>query len=101
MATVKFLDAAQKVTGSCHMFEASAFGRILFDCGMHQGGNRVDRKQKETFLFDPHTIDAVIPSHAHLDHSGMLPKLLNDGYNGPNHCADGTADLLQSCYLTQ
>jgi metallo-beta-lactamase family protein len=99
MATVKFLGAAQEVTGSCHMFEAPAFGRILFDCGMHQGGNSVDRVQKESFLFDPHTIDAVILSHAHLDHSGMLPKLVHDGYNGPIHCADATADLLQVMLL--
>jgi metallo-beta-lactamase family protein len=99
MATVKFLGAAQEVTGSCHMFEAPAFGRILFDCGMHQGGNRVDREQKETFLFDPQTIDAVILSHAHLDHSGMLPKLVHDGYNGPIHCADATADLLKVMLL--
>ncbi len=99
MATVKFLGAAQEVTGSCHMFEAPAFGRILFDCGMHQGGSRVDREQKETFLFDPKTIDAVILSHAHLDHSGMLPKLVHDGYDGPIHCADATADLLQVMLL--
>jgi metallo-beta-lactamase family protein len=99
MATVKFLGAAQEVTGSCHMFEAPAFGRILFDCGMHQGGNSVDRVQKESFLFDPHTIDTVILSHAHLDHSGMLPKLVHDGYNGPIHCADATADLLQVMLL--
>jgi metallo-beta-lactamase family protein len=99
MATVKFLGAAQEVTGSCHMFEAPAFGRILFDCGMHQGGKRANREQRETFLFDPHTIDAVILSHAHLDHSGMLPKLVHDGYNGPIHCADATADLLQVMLL--
>lgn len=99
MATVKFLGAAQEVTGSCHMLEAPAFGRILFDCGMHQGGSNVDREQKESFLFDPKTIDAVILSHAHLDHSGMLPKLVHNGYDGPIHCADATADLLQVMLL--
>ncbi|WP_299074326.1 MBL fold metallo-hydrolase [uncultured Paraglaciecola sp.] len=95
MATVKFLGAAQEVTGSCHMLEAPAFGRILFDCGMHQGGNRVDREQTETFLFDPQSIDAVVLSHAHLDHSGLLPKLVHNGYKGPIYCADATADLLK------
>ena len=60
MATIKFLGAAQEVTGSCHMLEAPSLGRILLDCGMHQGGSRVDREQQEIFLFDPHTIDAVI-----------------------------------------
>lgn len=99
MATVTFLGAAQEVTGSCHMFEAPAFGRILFDCGMHQGGSRVDREQQETFLFAPQSIDAVILSHAHLDHSGMLPKLVHDGYTGPIHCADATADLLRVMLL--
>jgi metallo-beta-lactamase family protein len=99
MATVKFLGAAQEVTGSCHMFEAPAFGRILFDCGMHQGGSQANREQQETFMFDPKTIDAVILSHAHLDHSGMLPKLVHDGYNGPIHCADATADLLHVMLL--
>jgi metallo-beta-lactamase family protein len=99
MATVKFLGAAQEVTGSCHMFEAPAFGRILFDCGMRQGGSNVDREQKETFLFDPKTIDAVILSHAHLDHSGKLPKLVHQGYDGPIHCAVATADLLHVMLL--
>jgi metallo-beta-lactamase family protein len=99
MATVKFLGAVQEVTGSSHMFEAPGFGRILFDCGMHQGGSNVDRVQKETCLFDPHTIDAVILSHAHLDYSGMLPKLVHDGYSGPIYCAAATADLLQVILL--
>jgi metallo-beta-lactamase family protein len=99
MATIKFLGAAQEVTGSCHMLEAPSLGRILLDCGMHQGGSRVDREQQEIFLFDPHTIDAVILSHAHLDHSGMLPQLVHDGYDGPIHCADATADLLQVMLL--
>ena len=99
MATVRFLGAAQEVTGSCHMLEASTLGRILFDCGMHQGGSRVDREQQQIFLFDPPTIDAVFLSHAHLDHSGMLPKLVHDGYNGPIHCADATAELLHVMLL--
>jgi metallo-beta-lactamase family protein len=76
MATVRFLGAAQEVTGSCHMIEAPTLGRILFDCGMHQGGSRVDREQQQIFLFDPPTIDAVFLSHAHLDHSGMLPTVI-------------------------
>lgn len=94
MATIKFLGAAQEVTGSCYLLESTASGRILLDCGMHQGGNSTDRMGNERFMFDPRQIDAVILSHAHLDHSGMLPKLVHDGFNGPIHCTRATAELL-------
>jgi metallo-beta-lactamase family protein len=96
MATIKFFGAAQEVTGSCHMLESPSFGRIILDCGMHQGGSSVHRIQNEKFLFSPGSIDAVILSHAHLDHSGMLPKLVHEG---PIHCADATADLLKVMLL--
>ena len=95
MATIKFFGAAQEVTGSCHLLESPSIGRILLDCGMHQGGGRTNRINGEGFLFDPATIDAVVLSHAHLDHSGMLPKLVSEGFRGPIHCADATADLLK------
>jgi metallo-beta-lactamase family protein len=99
MTTIKFFGAAQEVTGSCHLLESPSFGRILLDCGMHQGGRHSDRINGEGFMFDPITIDAVVLSHAHLDHSGMLPKLVNEGFNGAIHCADATADLLQIMLL--
>jgi metallo-beta-lactamase family protein len=99
MATIKFFGAAQEVTGSCHMLESPAVGRILLDCGMHQGGSSVRRIQEETFLFEPNSIDAVVLSHGHLDHSGMLPKLVHEGFDGPIYCADATADLLQVMLL--
>lgn len=99
MATIKFFGAAQEVTGSCHMLESPVFGRILLDCGMHQGGNSVNRIQDDNFLFSPTTIDAVVLSHAHLDHSGMLPKLVHQGFEGPIYCADATADLLKVMLL--
>ncbi|MFT4939168.1 MAG: metallo-beta-lactamase family protein [Paraglaciecola sp.] len=99
MANIKFFGAAQEVTGSCHMLESPSFGRILLDCGMHQGGSSVSRIQREHFMFAPHTIDAVVLSHAHLDHSGMLPKLVREGFNGPIFCADATAELLEVMLL--
>ena len=99
MANIKFFGAAQEVTGSCHMLESTSFGRVLLDCGMHQGGGSVGRLQQESFMFDPHTIDAVILSHAHLDHSGMLPKLVSKGFSGPIYCADATAELLEVMLL--
>ncbi|MCF7982192.1 MAG: MBL fold metallo-hydrolase [Pseudomonadales bacterium] len=94
MATLKFLGAAQEVTGSCYLLESPALGRIILDCGMHQGGDAVERINKEQFEFDPAQIDAVILSHAHLDHSGLLPKLVHEGFLGPIYCTEATADLL-------
>ena len=95
MATITFYGAAQEVTGSCHLLEAPGLGRILLDCGMHQGGDAVERIQDEQFAFDPASIDAVVLSHAHLDHSGMLPRLCKEGFSGPIYCTRATADLLE------
>ena len=95
MATITFLGAAQEVTGSCHLLESPAIGRVLLDCGMHQGGDAVERIQDEEFSFDPATIDAVVLSHAHLDHSGLLPKLCHEGFSGPVICTRATAQLLE------
>jgi len=94
MATITFHGAAQEVTGSCHMVESSSFGCVLLDCGMHQGGHNVERIQKEVFEFNPAKIDAVILSHAHLDHSGMLPKLVSQGFSGSIYCSRATVGLL-------
>jgi metallo-beta-lactamase family protein len=95
MATITFLGAAQEVTGSCHQLESPSVGRILLDCGMHQGGDAVERIQDEQFAFDPATIDAVVLSHAHLDHSGLLPRLVHEGFTGPVICTQATAELLE------
>lgn len=95
MATITFLGAAQEVTGSCHLLEGAGIGRVLLDCGMHQGGDAVERIQDEKFAFDPATIDAVVLSHAHLDHSGMLPRLRHEGFTGPVICTRATAQLLE------
>ena len=95
MATITFLGAAQEVTGSCHLLEGPGIGRVLLDCGMHQGGDAVKRIQDEEFAFDPATIDAVVLSHAHLDHSGLLPRLRHEGFTGPVICTRATAELLE------
>lgn len=95
MATLTFHGAAREVTGSCYLLQSPALGTVLLDCGMHQGGDAVERIQRETFTFDPRSIDAVILSHSHLDHTGLLPKLVNRGFSGPVHCTAATADLLE------
>jgi len=94
MATITFLGAAQEVTGSCHLLESPALGSVLLDCGMHQGGDAVERIQDEEFAFEPASIDAVLLSHAHLDHCGMLPKLYHEGFRGDIICNRATAELL-------
>ncbi|RLQ21665.1 MBL fold metallo-hydrolase [Seongchinamella sediminis] len=94
MADLTFLGAAREVTGSCHLLESPALGRVLLDCGMHQGGDAVERIQDEEFAFDPQTIDAVLLSHAHLDHSGLLPRLYREGFRGMVVCTRATAELL-------
>lgn len=94
MATLTFFGAAQEVTGSCHLLEATELGRVLLDCGMHQGGDAVRRLANDRFDFDPASIDAVVLSHAHLDHSGLLPKLVHEGFRGRILCTRATVDLL-------
>ncbi|MEP0203267.1 MAG: MBL fold metallo-hydrolase [Halioglobus sp.] len=94
MAALTFFGAAQEVTGSCHQLCSESTGTLLLDCGMHQGGDAVDRVRDEQFEFDPAAIDAVVLSHAHLDHSGLLPKLVHEGFGGPILCTHATLELL-------
>jgi len=89
---ITFHGAAGEVTGSCHLVEANGH-RVLLDCGMFQGGHESDDKNHAAFPFDAATIDAVVLSHAHIDHSGRLPLLLKRGFKGPIHTHPATADL--------
>lgn len=92
MASIQFLGAAGEVTGSCHLLRAAG-KKILLDCGMIQGGREEDGRNRERFPFDPGEIDAVILSHAHIDHSGRLPLLVKRGFAGRIHTQHATADL--------
>ena len=94
MARLTFHGAARQVTGSCYLLETQDNFRILIDCGMHQGGDIVERIHQETFSFDPASIDVLILSHAHLDHSGLIPVLVHQGFKGPIYCTTGTLKLL-------
>ncbi len=87
-----FLGAAGEVTGSCYLVEAGAT-RFLIDCGMFQGGRAADYKNRR-FSFDPRRVDFVLLSHAHIDHSGLIPRLAAAGFRGPVYATRATCDLL-------
>lgn len=89
-----FLGAAGEVTGSCYLIETDGL-RFLVDCGMFQGGREADKKNRTAFDFDPETIDFVLLTHAHIDHSGLLPRLSVWGFKGPVYATSATNDLLQ------
>ncbi len=94
MATLTFYGAITGVTGSLYLLETGG-KRILLECGLIQGSYEEEKGNEAPFPFDPKTIDAVILSHAHLDHSGRLPKLVNDGFKGPIYMTMPTCDLLE------
>jgi len=91
---ITFLGAAHEVTGSCHLIETGS-KKILFDCGMFQGGDYNEGKNHEDFLFDPKSIDVVLVSHAHLDHTGRIPKLVREGFKGKIYATKATCELAQ------
>lgn len=95
---VKFLGAAESVTGSRYLIEVDSF-RFLFDCGLFQGMKELRLRNWDTFPVDPASIDAVVISHAHIDHTGYLPKLVKDGFNGPIYCTKPSADLMEIMLL--
>ena len=89
---ITFLGAARAVTGSCHMVEACG-KRFLVDLGMFQGTLTEQILNYEPFEFDVNSIDFVILTHAHIDHSGRIPKLFKAGYKNPVYCTPATYDL--------
>ncbi len=111
MALLSFLGATRQVTGSCYLIETLDKKKILLECGMQQGidsqnnngngngNNNGNNAPKSAFSFNPAHLDAVVISHAHIDHSGMLPRLIAEGYRGPIYTTDATSELLEIMLL--
>ena len=90
---VKFCGAAGQVTGSAHLLTLESGFTILLDCGLYQGNQEVADEENVKWYFDPSSIDAVILSHAHIDHSGRLPRLVKDGFDGNIYATPATRSL--------
>lgn len=91
--TIKFCGAARAVTGSAHLITLDSGYQILLDCGLYQGNDDEMKSFNREWLFDPTQINCLILSHAHIDHSGRIPKLVKDGFNGTIHSTHATRSL--------
>jgi metallo-beta-lactamase family protein len=93
LAKLTFLGGARNVTGSCYLLE-SQDTRVLIDCGLYQE-RKYQERNWQPFPFAPQSIDAVFLTHAHLDHCGLLPKLIREGYKGKIYCTQATAEIAE------
>jgi metallo-beta-lactamase family protein len=89
---IHFFGAARTTTGSMYLLEVNG-KKLLLECGLFQGHREESINRNCCFPFDPKTIDAVVLSHAHMDHAGNLPNLVKQGYTGNIHCTFATRDL--------
>ena len=95
---IKFFGAARTVTGSCFIIE-TAGRRFAIDCGMHQGNDEIERRNWNVDIYDPRKIEFILMTHAHMDHSGLLPRLVQQGFHGKVYMTRPTGDLLQIMLL--
>ena len=90
---IKFNGAARQVTGSCHLITLDSGYKILLDCGLFQGHGKESWELNNKWAFDPATVDVVVLSHAHIDHSGRLPQLTKEGFRGKIYSTHATRSL--------
>ncbi len=95
---IMFCGASSGVTGSCHLIRTEKHS-LLMDCGQFQGGKAQEALNYEAFPFEPSEVEAMILSHAHIDHCGRIPLLVKRGFRGKIYCTDATADLLEVMLL--
>jgi metallo-beta-lactamase family protein len=91
---IAFHGAARTVTGSKHLVTLDSGTKILLDCGMFQGMGKDTEPLNEYFGFDPKEVDCLVLSHAHIDHSGLIPRLVKEGFRGDIFCTEGTKDFV-------
>ncbi len=90
---VQLLGAAQTVTGSCYIIETEQ-ARFAVDCGLHQGNAEIEKRNINTPLYRAASLDFILMTHAHIDHSGLLPRMVKEKFIGPVYCTEPTMDLL-------
>ena len=90
---IKFIGAAQEVTGSKHLITTDHDKKILLDCGMFQGKGLETDAANRNIMVDPKEIDAIILTHAHIDHCGLIPYFYKQGFRGQVICTNATQDL--------
>ncbi|SKA80365.1 metallo-beta-lactamase family protein [Paucidesulfovibrio gracilis DSM 16080] len=95
---ISFLGAAQTVTGSCYKLECGET-RFLVDAGMFQGNKEIEKRNADTERYDPKKLDFILVTHAHIDHSGLLPRLVKKGFRGKIYTSEPTRDLLEIMLL--
>src|SRR5664280_2696700 len=97
---IQFLGAARQVTGSKHLITTDSGKTILLDCGMFQGKGLETDAMNRKLGFDPATLDHIILTHAHIDHSGLIPYVYKLGFLGSVICTNGTRDPVSYTHLT-
>ena len=95
---IKFLGAARAVTGSCFIIETDK-ARFAVDCGMHQGTAEIEKRNWDVDIYEPGRIDFILITHAHIDHSGLLPRIVQKGFRGPIYATEPTGDLIKILLL--
>jgi metallo-beta-lactamase family protein len=95
---IKFMGAARTVTGSCYIIETQKV-RFAVDCGMHQGNTEIEKRNWDVDIYKPGQIDFFVITHAHIDHSGLLPRMVRHGFRGPVYATEPTGELLKILLL--
>jgi metallo-beta-lactamase family protein len=95
---VRFMGAARTVTGSCYILETGGH-RFAVDCGMHQGNAEIDKRNWDVEIYEPARIEFILMTHAHMDHSGLLPRIVQKGFHGKVYVTAPTRDLLRIMLL--
>ncbi|MDO9209989.1 MAG: MBL fold metallo-hydrolase, partial [Deltaproteobacteria bacterium] len=95
---IKFMGAAKTVTGSCFILETGTH-RLAIDCGLHQGNAAIEKRNWDIGIYEPSKIDCFLITHAHIDHSGLLPRMVQKGFQGRIYTTPPTRDLLEIMLL--